>query len=64
MDGANVVSARQQVELARQQLEILIAQPVQELAAVDTARLPLLPPGLLLRVDALDRFWNFPARSP
>ena len=44
MDGANVVSARQQVELAQRQLEILIAQPVQELAAVDTARLPLLPP--------------------
>ncbi len=44
MDEANMVSARQQVELTQRQLEILINQPVGALAGVDTTSLPLLPP--------------------
>ena len=44
MDDANVVSTRQQLAQAKQQLEIIIAQPVANLASVDTVRLPLLSP--------------------
>ena len=44
MDDANVVSTRQQLAQAKQQLEIIIGQPVADLASVDTARLPLLFP--------------------
>jgi len=41
MAAAEVISARQQMELARRQLEILIGQPAHTLAAVDVANLPL-----------------------
>jgi len=44
MAAAEVVSARQQMELARRQLEILINQPVVSLARVDIENLPLRPP--------------------
>jgi len=43
MAAAEVISARQQVELARRQLEILIGQSAQHLALVDIVNLPLLP---------------------
>ena len=44
MNVAEELSARQHVEFTRRQLEILIDQPVDMLARVDTTRLPLLPP--------------------
>ena len=44
MNVAEELSARQHVEFTRRQLEILIDQPVEMLARVDTTRLPLLPP--------------------
>lgn len=44
MNIADELSARQHVEFTRRQLEILIDQPVDALAAVDSQRLPLLPP--------------------
>jgi len=43
MAAAEVISARQHMELAQRQLEILVNQPAQHLAAVDVAHLPLLP---------------------
>lgn len=44
MNIADELSARQHVEFTRRQLEILIDQPVDALAPVDSQRLPLLPP--------------------
>lgn len=44
MNTADELSARQHVDFTRRQLEILINQPVDVLAAVDAPRLPLLPP--------------------
>ena len=44
MNTAEELSARQNVDFTRRQLEILINQPVDSLAMVDTARMPLLPP--------------------
>ena len=44
MNVAEELSARQHVEFTRRQLEILIDQPVDMLARVDTTRLPLMPP--------------------
>lgn len=44
MDEANLLSAGQQVDLTKRQLEALIHQPATDLARVDTQRLQLLPP--------------------
>lgn len=44
MNIADELSARQHVEFTRRELEILINQPIDRLAAVDAERLPLLPP--------------------
>ncbi|MCK2126023.1 TolC family outer membrane protein [Thauera aromatica] len=44
MNMADELSARQHVDFTRRQLEILIDQPVDALARIDAARLPLLPP--------------------
>ena len=44
MDEANVLSARQQVDLTTRQLEVLTHQPATDLARVDTQRLELMPP--------------------
>ncbi len=44
MNTAEELSARQHVDFTRRQLEILIDRPVDTLAAVDSQRLPLLPP--------------------
>lgn len=44
MNISDELSARQNVEFTHRQLEILINQPVEKLAQIDAARLPLLPP--------------------
>lgn len=44
MDNANLLSANQQLDLARRQLEALIHEPATNLARVDTQRLELLLP--------------------
>jgi outer membrane protein, protease secretion system len=44
-NAAQLLEARLNVDYARQQLSVLINQPVQQLAALDTARLKLLPPN-------------------
>ena len=44
MDEANVLSARQQVDLTTRQLEVLTHQPATDLARVDTQRVELMPP--------------------
>lgn len=43
MNKAEELSALQNVEFTRRQLEILINRPVDTLASVDSARMPLLP---------------------
>lgn len=45
MNAAQLLEAQQNVDYARQQLSVLINQPVARLAALDVTRLNLLPPS-------------------
>jgi outer membrane protein/protease secretion system outer membrane protein len=45
LNAAQLLEAQQNVYYARQQLSVLINQPVPQLAALDVARLNLLPPS-------------------
>ena len=42
--NAQELEVRQNLDMARRQLQLLVNQPVTDVAAVDVARLPLLPP--------------------
>lgn len=44
LNRADELAARQQLEYSRRQLEVLVGQPIDSLAPVDAARMPLLPP--------------------
>lgn len=44
LNRADELAARQQLEYSRRQLEVLVGQPIDSLAPVDAAKMPLLPP--------------------